>query len=95
MAIAADQIDEFRYPLCEKHNFRGEICLSCIFEKIPKWIPASIDAPFDGEYLCVVEIKQECGEVWTRQRVRNNSRNKWILEENEIITHYQKLQPNP
>lgn len=46
---------------------------------------------FDGEYLCQLQITQECGNVWIRWRVRECSMNKWILESNEKVVWWQSL----
>ncbi len=95
MTFAPDPIDVFREPLCEKHNFRGTPCISCLTEKIPRWIPATIETTYDGDYLCALDVPQECGNIWKIQRVRSSTYNKWILEPGEIITHYQKLPKHP
>ena len=48
---------------------------------------------FDGDYLCEVQIKQECGNIWTRCKVRQCVMNNWVLFDNEVIVSWQPLPP--
>ncbi len=41
-----------------------------VLREANQWIPVSERLPdFDGEYLATIELPQECGNVWIRQRV--------------------------
>lgn len=49
----------------------------------------SIPTEFDGQYLCIIDTKQECGE-WIRSfKVIFNHMNQWVgVKENEFIVSY-------
>jgi hypothetical protein len=59
-----------------------------------KWIKTGKMPDFDGKYLCHIVKLEKC-EVFSKyQRVVNCISNKWVLEEGERVTHWQKL-PQP
>ena len=51
---------------------------------------------FDGEYLCNIHQKQDCGVNWEFQRVITLSHNKWLipLSDWEVIA-WKELDKNP
>ena len=60
-----------------------------------KWNFQKVGMPeFDGQYLCYISQKQECGNVLEYQRVVQCSNNKWIIVLNEEIFAWKKLE-NP
>lgn len=61
-----------------------------------KWIPVSVEPEFDGDHLCFIVRKNECGTFSKYQRVVELRMNKWVIADSlERVTHYQKLGPEP
>ena len=59
------------------------------------WNKVEEKPEFDGEYLCVVHIKQECGNIWVRHKVRMFSYQNWVLKDNETVSHWTKCPSFP
>jgi hypothetical protein len=61
-----------------------------------KWILELGKMPdFDGQYLCDVAQKQECGNIWNYFKVIHCKNNKWILDLNEIVLAWKCLNTSP
>jgi hypothetical protein len=50
---------------------------------------------FDGEYLCYIHQKQECGVTWEFQRVVFCKNNEWVIAMNDWKIIYWKELDNP
>ena len=63
------------------------------FANQSKWIDVSEQPTpdFDGEYLCVLEIEQECKNVWIRQAVVECIFNNWRVKSNQKVIKWQPL----
>jgi hypothetical protein len=90
-------IDQVRGILGQYDN--DEISISkfveLLNEKALEWINADKMPNFDGDYLCHIVKKEVCGAFNKYQRVVNCSFNKWVLQEGERVTHWQKLPAPP
>lgn len=62
---------------------------------VRKWNPISQETPFDGDYLCYIERKNECGTVSKYQKVIANKQNSFPVEANEQVLFWQELPENP
>jgi hypothetical protein len=59
------------------------------------WISVNDAMPeFDGPYLCFIEWKQECGNIWRLQEVVSLHMNVWQVLKSRTITHWIPL-PEP
>jgi hypothetical protein len=47
---------------------------------------------FDGNYLCFISKKNECGTTSEYQRIVQCNNNRWIIEFNEEIIYWKKLE---
>ena len=56
-----------------------------------RWVPGTVDAPHDGEYLCMIAESQECGTVWSYQVVVANRFNKWDLDAKQELLAWRPL----
>lgn len=59
------------------------------------WVRDNVETPCDGSYLCYIEQKQECGTIHSIQRVVVNRMNRWVISDNEIVTHWMSLPSTP
>ncbi len=50
--------------------------------------PVEQGPEYDGDYCCMVDIAQECGNIWKRLKVITLHFNKWQVEDNIKVTHY-------
>ena len=50
---------------------------------------------FDGEYLCFIVLKNECGTYTKIQRVVELKMNKWEMPKEWFVTHWQNLPDEP
>lgn len=59
---------------------------------IIKFTSISVPTEFDGKYLCIVDVKEECG-TWTRKYkiVENMFNGWWGMPDNEFIIGYSLL----
>jgi hypothetical protein len=64
-------------------------------ESRTSWNKPNIMPNFDGEYLCYISCREECGNVHKYYKVVSCSFNTWIINENERITLWKKLPENP
>lgn len=61
-----------------------------------KWILELGKMPeYDGEYLCNISKKQECGNVWNYYKVVLCKNNIWELEFNENVLAWRELNTSP
>lgn len=61
-----------------------------------KWILELGKMPeYDGEYLCNISQKQECGNVWNYYKVVWCKNNIFELEFNEIVLAWRELNTSP
>lgn len=98
-----DDIEEARkgkssrdYLVVEVSTYRlGTLCIEELrISDAPKvWIPVKYKPEYDGEYLCHIAIKEDCGVLRNEQRVMVNSNAKWIKEDNVLITHWMIIRP--
>ena len=47
---------------------------------------------FDGNYLCFISKQNECGTRAEYQRITQCHNNRWIIESNEEIIYWKKLE---
>lgn len=59
-----------------------------------QWIESNAMPDFDGQYLCHIVRKNECGTFSKYQSVVECKMNKWVVKENERITHFM-IVPSP
>tara|TARA_R110000851_G_C12899188_1_gene547988 strand:+ start:212 stop:568 length:357 start_codon:yes stop_codon:yes gene_type:complete len=62
---------------------------------VSDWVSGAVDAPKDGDYLCEIEVIEECGEVYQRQRVVSNEINQWMIGDNEKVIYWRRLVGSP
>jgi hypothetical protein len=75
---------------------KGEAFLAGCEYAAPKWISVKERTPeFDGRYLCFIEAPQECGNIWRFQETVDLHFNEWITSEDQTVTHWRPLDPNP
>lgn len=97
MKTAAEYLEHI-LPNQKEFGINQVISLLENFANQSKWIDVKEQPTpdFDGEYLCLLEIKQECHNVWKVQRVVNCVFNRWVLTGlSEKITHWQPLPKAP
>ena len=59
------------------------------------WVAEKNAMPdYDGDYLCFIHAKQECGNVWEIQKVVRCEFNKWVLDCGEQVKAWAEL-PKP
>ncbi len=82
-------------------QFKEEISYSRMVELLNEevnskdWNPTRRMPDYDGDYLCHIVRKNECGTFSTYQRVINCAMNEWQLkDERERVTHWLHL-PTP
>jgi hypothetical protein len=64
-------------------------------ESISSWNKSNTSPKFDGEYLCYISCREECGNVHRYYKVVSNSFNIWLINENERVALWKKLPKNP
>lgn len=61
-----------------------------------KWILELGKMPeFDGDYLCNILKRQECGTLLDCFKVINCKNNEWILDKNETVLAWRDLNTSP
>ena len=50
---------------------------------------------YDGTFLCFIQQKQECGNIWEYQKIVECAFNSWILLDKEVITHWKEKENPP
>jgi len=79
------------------HTRIGDIKQKAFDEIYPKisWNKTQTMPNYDGDYLCHIVKKEECGTFSKYQKVVRCSLNEWQLSEGERVTHWQYLLPSP
>ena len=54
-------------------------------KSVSSWNKSNVIPEFDGEYLCYISCREECGNVHRYYKVVSNSFNTWLINENERI----------
>lgn len=64
-------------------------------KSISSWNKSNTSPKFDGEYLCYISCREECGNVHRYYKVVSNSFNTWLINENERVALWKELPKNP
>lgn len=64
-------------------------------KKANEWISIKQSPEFDGDYLCFIVRKNECGTFSKYQRVLSLTMNRWVAADNERVIAYKKLSGEP
>lgn len=64
-------------------------------KSISIWNKSNTNPNFDGEYLCYIRCREECGNVHSYYKVVSNSFNTWLINKNERIALWKELPKNP
>lgn len=72
-----------------------EVPMSVENKDILNWNKSNVIPEFDGEYLCYIRCREECGNIHSYYKVVSNSFNTWLINENERVALWKKLPENP
>lgn len=72
-----------------------EVPMSIENKNILNWNKSNTTPEFDGEYLCYISCREECGNVHRYYKVVSNSFNTWLINENERVALWKELPKNP
>jgi len=89
--------DEVGFHIANALNRQSELEAEvAVLREANQWIPVSERLPdFDGEYLATIELPQECGNVWIRQRVEYCGNNVFKTYGGTVIAWMPYVQPQP
>jgi hypothetical protein len=64
-------------------------------KSISSWNKSNTNPNFDGEYLCYISCREECGNVHRYYKVVSNTFNTWVINKNERVALWKELPKNP
>jgi len=64
-------------------------------KSISSWNKSNTNPNFDGEYLCYISCREECGNVHRYYKVVSNTFNTWVINKNERVALWKELEENP
>jgi len=91
--ILPSDIDELQFfvgrNICLQEDFIKAVTTT---QEDNGWISVERDSPdYDGDYLCAVIEIEPCGTKYIRKKVIQCLFNNWVVNHNQIVTHWQPL----
>jgi len=80
---------ETRKEIADENGYHLETAIKKTFQKWNRWETGLTE--FDGDYLCMIQRRNECGTISEYQQVIECSINTWILKDNEKVLRWKKL----